>query len=100
MVTGNFNNTVDFNPNGDPEELSSSSATDGYVLKMTNPDLVNSIDELNSSQFTIFPNPATDQLSISVDQEMKADQIVIYDLVGKAVCKSQSMLYFQLKHSA
>jgi len=40
------------------------------------------LDELNGEQFTIYPNPATTTISLSMDQ---ADAIIIRDLNGKTI---------------
>ena len=87
MIAGDFSFIVDFNPNGIAEELTSTSGTDGYLVKITNPEIAVSIEELVIWHFDIYPNPTKGQITISVDKEINADRITIYDLLGKEVYK-------------
>ncbi len=98
MLAGDFNFIVDFNPNGNPVELTSTSATDGFLVKITNPEITTSIREIAYWHVDLYPNPAIDKITISVDQEFTADQIIIYDLMGKVVYrkKNQSFIPGQL----
>lgn len=85
MLAGNFGSTLNFNPNGEEELLSSQGGTDGYLVKLTNPDIVTSLDEYTENPFKVFPNPAQGKLSILLHAPLDIDQIKIYDAIGKSV---------------
>lgn len=53
------------------------------AMKVTENSL--SLDELNPEIGTVYPNPATDQLNVSFDQEYGSAKISIVDLAGREV---------------
>ena len=55
------------------------------------PDSVTSIKNINTNQnFNVYPNPAKDELFISVnDKEVKSALVEITDVAGKVVYSSQ-----------
>ena len=55
------------------------------------PDSVTSIKDINTNQnFNVYPNPAKDELFISVnDKEVKSAFVEITDITGKVVYSSQ-----------
>lgn len=89
MLAGDFHYSVDFNPNGDEVIVFSQLTTDSYLVKLTNPDIVSSFQEFTQTQFELYPNPASNLLTIKSVQEIKADRIVIYDMMGKVVYRKK-----------
>jgi hypothetical protein len=84
MVTGRFDTTVNFNPNGDEDVILQGGG--GYLVKLTNPDIIiASLDEFAKNPLKVFPNPTQGKISISLNASMDVDQIMIYDLMGKCV---------------
>lgn len=64
---------------------------DVHPTTMTGVITVNSssgINELNQSRIKVFPNPAKDVLTLSLDKE--ASEIIVKDLSGKVVLRTQS----------
>ncbi|HEX5001737.1 MAG TPA: T9SS type A sorting domain-containing protein [Bacteroidia bacterium] len=47
------------------------------------------IGETNASEFSVYPNPASDMLNISVADASMIKQIVVFDLAGKKVYSSE-----------
>lgn len=86
IVAGNFHNATDFNPYGEEELLvSQQGSTDGYIVKLTNPELATSIFEFVESEFKLFPNPTQGSLTISLSSPLNIEQLNVYDLMGKRV---------------
>lgn len=43
------------------------------------------IDEQDLRHFTLYPNPANDQVTIVLDENVKADEVVLYNMAGQTV---------------
>ncbi|MBR0077063.1 MAG: T9SS type A sorting domain-containing protein [Bacteroidales bacterium] len=43
------------------------------------------IDEQIIRHFTLYPNPANDQVTIVLDENVKADEVVLYNMAGQTV---------------
>ena len=43
------------------------------------------IDEQFLRSFTLYPNPANDQVTIVLDENVKADEVVLYNMAGQTV---------------
>lgn len=43
------------------------------------------IDEQYLRHFTLYPNPANDQVTIVLDENVKADEVVLYNMAGQIV---------------
>lgn len=81
-VTGAFQSTADFDILPTVAQLVSFGDRDAFVLKLDNGILSsNQIDEV--SNFSIFPNPALNELNIKSDHQI--DNIQVYDLSGKQI---------------
>lgn len=54
-------------------------------IKVTALNDVLSINEIMSTQFNLYPNPSTDLISITTNENITIKQIDIYDLIGKLI---------------
>ncbi|PNQ72256.1 hypothetical protein C1T31_13105 [Hanstruepera neustonica] len=73
----------DYNNNGDPTDDDTN--TNGIPDYLEN-GVALSVDNLNTSYFTIYPNPVNDILNISTSSQLKNQlSIAIYDIQGKLI---------------
>jgi hypothetical protein len=86
LVTGYFEDTVDFN---DPNavNLSSNGMRDIFIYKLSqnNPSDLNDKSPINTL-FSVFPNPAQTSVNIIFTDEIESVQVQIIDVFGKIVC--------------
>lgn len=93
-VTGNFQDTVDFNPEAGTDNLTSIGDSDIFVLKMNEPTL--GIEENNfGSELQVYPNPTKDKVSIDLGQVYDKTNISITDINGRQIV-SQSFYQTQI----
>jgi hypothetical protein len=79
--TGEFNGTVDFDPNSGTVNLASTGQQDAFILKLSQSNAgINEIVQINIS---IYPNPATSQITLQTTEVIK--QISIFNLSGQVV---------------
>ena len=61
---------------------------DFWLLSLGLNFLINNNNELkNTTDFTVYPNPANNFVTFSVEEGLTIDHIIIYDLIGKLVKK-------------
>ncbi len=63
---------------------------DNFKLSAVNATPTANIKDLISSKFNIFPNPATDIVTITNSENIMVEELIVYDTNGKIV-KSQSI---------
>jgi uncharacterized protein (DUF2249 family) len=80
-ATGSFNGTVDFDPNAGTSNLISTGQQDGFILKLTQSTA--SLNDQNGMFSTIYPNPATTQITIQTNENVES--VLIYNLKGELV---------------
>ncbi len=61
---------------------------DYYLLKAN----TLATDEFNTIDFSIYPNPSTDEITIQIPQDIKVDTINIFDMQGKLVYTQNDQL--------
>ncbi len=80
-ATGSFNGTVDFDPNAGTTNLLSTGQQDGFILKLTQSTA--SVYDNSQIRSTIYPNPATTQITLQSDENVES--VLIYNLQGELV---------------
>jgi hypothetical protein len=55
------------------------------LFEMTDPDSLNSVTIINSDIFNIFPNPATNQLHLTLNKNIKDGEVNIFNVMGEKV---------------
>ena len=86
FTTGMFRGTADFDPSTSSLNLTSYSAEDAFVHKMSQT-AVGIIENTFSSQITIYPNPTNDQLTIESKNELQNLILIIRNLMGQEVLR-------------
>lgn len=81
FATGEFNNSVDFDPNAGTVTLTSTGQQDTYILKLKQNS--SSINESILTTIELYPNPAQTELTISTTDQII--EIVIYNIAGECV---------------
>ena len=79
--TGEFNGTVDFDPNTGTVNLVSTGQQDAFILKLAQSNA--GIDEIVQMNISIYPNPATTQITLQTTEII--NQISIFNLSGQVV---------------
>jgi hypothetical protein len=79
--TGEFNGTVDFDPNTGTVNLVSTGQQDAFILKLAQSNA--GINEIVQMNISIYPNPATSQITLQTTEIIK--QISIFNLSGQIV---------------
>lgn len=80
---GNFENAYTINNDLDNIIVNSSGSDDIYVVKISEQSL--SVGEFLDDTFSIYPNPATDELVIKYSQSFDDAEINIYSMLGQKV---------------
>jgi len=65
-------------------------------MAFSNPIVISSIDAIQNPQFNIFPNPATTELNIQIDETLLGAQLNIYNITG-ALMQTATL---DIQHSA
>ncbi len=88
-ITGRFNGTFDFDPGPNTSNLVASTGTSGdiFVQKLT--DIVTSVDTDFNDTFNLYPNPASNFISIQSAVDSKHLTITIYNAQGQLVTLSK-----------
>ncbi|HET8572246.1 MAG TPA: T9SS type A sorting domain-containing protein [Edaphocola sp.] len=84
-VTGNFDGTVDFDPNGGTYNLSGGGA---FVLKLNDTAGQNSgvgiaTAEMKSGNIQLYPNPAGHELWLKSNGKLQLKTVLVYNLLGQ-----------------
>jgi len=83
-VTGNFDGTVDFDPNGGIYNLSGGGA---YVLKLNdtadNSGVGIAAAEMNGGNIQLYPNPADHELWLKSDGGVQVKMVLVYNMLGQ-----------------
>lgn len=87
-TTGYFEETVDFDPGMDVENLTSAGASDFFVHKLEG-SLVNLYEPAENTAFTLYPNPTKGQFSLSFEEILPEIDITIKDVQGRLVQSSR-----------
>jgi hypothetical protein len=83
-TTGGFRGTADFDPGAGVNNLISKGSTDIFVSKLCIYN-VGINESSNQNLFSVFPNPATNQINIEIDASLVGSAYAIYDEVGKTI---------------
>jgi len=83
-VTGGFDGTVDFDPNGGTYNLSGGGA---YVLKLNdtadNSGVGIAAAEMESGPIQLYPNPAGSELWLKSNSKVQLKTVLVYNLLGQ-----------------
>jgi hypothetical protein len=83
-TTGYFSDTVDFDPNAGTANLSSAGSFDIFVSKLSPPSVSSLGPRLSVGKIALYPNPATNSLSISLEGNPATEiAITLLDAQGK-----------------
>lgn len=92
FTAGSFNRTADFDLNSGMYNLTSvGSLQDIFILKM-NQNPVSITENTFQNNFFVYPNPASDKISISGFKLNSAAQFKIFDVLGKEVLKADALV--------
>lgn len=80
-ITGNFQGIADFDPSSSISNLTSLGGYDIFVFKLGPSGL--GIETLFKEDINVFPNPASTQITISIED--KIEQVSIFSLAGELV---------------
>lgn len=81
-LTGFFNGSVDFSFDQSGNNYNSNGVNDVFLTKINPPTNLN-VSEFENSSISVFPNPTTNRLNISIQGELKVVQTSIYSLEGR-----------------
>ncbi len=85
LVSSSYDNPIAIIPNLDNNLFISSAKTGGTLLEVSTQQATN-LQELEVSNLVLFPNPATNQLSITMELEHQADpEVTIISYAGQKV---------------
>jgi hypothetical protein len=79
--TGEFNGTVDFDPNTGTVNLVSTGQQDAFILKLAQSNA--GLNEIVQMNISIYPNPATSQITVQTTEII--NQISIFNISGQVV---------------
>ncbi len=82
-INGSWDDETAEFPGGGPEREVTIAETDNEYTYWYNDDEPSNVSELAETGLTIFPNPASDQVTIHSEESIK--QIVVSDLTGKTI---------------
>lgn len=88
MLSGEFSETVDFDPGTGSTNLSSNGSRDVFLLKLK-PEALSRDDFYSDTDFQYYPNPTSGILNISFSSMETRIDMVIYDVTGKLLDKKQ-----------
>ena len=83
LLTGWFSGTADLNPTTTVENFTAAGSNDPFVVRLKIDDLGEDKKELSDGNFTLYPNPATNQINIIITD--KIEQVTIYNIAGELV---------------
>ncbi|RKE98786.1 T9SS type A sorting domain-containing protein [Ichthyenterobacterium magnum] len=55
-------------------------------------DITLSIDEFDTLQFSLYPNPAKNQFTIQLDASVQLEQVIVYNILGQEVLTSKNIV--------
>jgi hypothetical protein len=84
FMTGWFGGTADLDPTATTANFTTVGSMDGFVVKLAMDDA--GISDNNQSYLTLYPNPATTQITVQTGENIEA--ILIYNLLGELVHSS------------
>lgn len=83
-LSAQFGNSVDINPlPNEVDEVTVVDFRDNYLLKFK--DGLLNIPTNHTQELSLFPNPTTDVIQLSMDKDFSAKDYVIYNLMGQEV---------------
>lgn len=83
-VTGDFEQTVDFDPDAGQFNLTSDGAKDAFVLKLNQP-TSNVAEVVNDLSISVLPNPSDGNINISFNKPINDVSIILSDIHGREV---------------
>lgn len=84
FMTGWFGGTADLDPTATTANFTTVGSMDGFVVKLAMDDA--GISDDNQSYLTLYPNPATTQITVQIDENIEG--LLIYNLLGELVHSS------------
>ncbi|MBK9401416.1 MAG: SBBP repeat-containing protein [Bacteroidetes bacterium] len=93
-LSGNFNDTADFNPETGVYNLISAGFTDVFVLKLSQQPISIEENAAMENEIFVYPNPAQDMVTIKSKKEMISIQL--YNALGEKILDAPS---FQKSHT-
>jgi len=75
IFTGYFSGTMDFDADSDEWIYNSEGSTDGFVVKLSNPDILSVFSDQRENPELLFPNPTSDILKFKANHNIKSIQI-------------------------
>ena len=84
-VTGSFQTTADFDPTGATYNLTTYGSDEVYICKFGQSET--GVNGVKNVEFSIFPNPFTESITIDLAKNRVYTHAIIYDLLGRELTK-------------
>lgn len=93
ITTGSFAGTLDFDPNGGVADLTCTGSLNVFIQKLADPNPLSiAINSTEKTILTVYPNPASDKITIKSNLINQYSYLRLLDLSGRVLMEKHSLI--------